>query len=144
MTAVPCPKCGDPINTVGVGWCVRCEVYSDWTPPEPSEPLPFDREDTRSEKAIEAAIILRWEAYGAMVLKTSQYGKPRGMSIGIPDLLVLLPDLGGCVFNEIKRPKGVQTPGQKEVEAACLESGIPYIVTRHEDAVDEFMKRRAA
>lgn len=32
MTAVPCPKCGDPINTVGVGWCPKCRVYTDWAP----------------------------------------------------------------------------------------------------------------
>lgn len=142
-----CPDCGHPLHGLGTRcWAGGngCGWYEGKVTAKPSEPLPFDREDTRSEKAIEAAIILRWEAYGAMVLKTSQYGKPRGMSIGIPDCLVLLPDGGGVVFNEIKRPKGVQSPGQKEVEAFCLEANVPYIVTRHEDAVDEFMKRRAA
>lgn len=32
MTVVQCPQCGREIQTVGVGWCEACEVYTDFEP----------------------------------------------------------------------------------------------------------------
>ena len=140
-----CPSCGHPLHGLGTRcWNDGCGWHAGKVESTPDEPLPFDKDDPRLEKQIEAQTILRWESHGCMVLKTSQYGKPKGASIGTPDLIVLLPDGGGCVFNEIKRPGATQSAGQKEVEAFCEAAGVPYIVTRHEDAVDEYMRRRAA
>lgn len=36
-----CPACGTEVRSVGVGFCNRCEVYLDWTPPKAGTPAPI-------------------------------------------------------------------------------------------------------
>lgn len=150
MSEVTCPQCDRVLRTVGVGYCEDCGIYADdGLDKEPANSLPTALQpgvgksvkrpkDTRSEKMIQQAIRLRWELHGATVLNLSQ---PRAtkQTPGLPDQIVLIPG-NGCVFCEVKTPKGRQSEYQKEVEEACIGAGVHYLVARHEDDVTEFME----
>lgn len=138
-----CPKCRRRINTVGVGWCPDCLVYTDWKPVASKHPPSSHPDDPRSEKEIQHAVRLRWEFHGWTVCDMSQ-SRATQQVLGFPDILALSGDRSGLVMCEVKSAKGRQSQYQKEFEAICETAGVPYIVVRHEDDVSEYLRRDAA
>ena len=50
---------------------------------------------------------------------------PKYSILGLPDITVIVEG-GFTVFLEIKQPKGVQSPHQKEFQKRCKEIGCEY------------------
>lgn len=75
-------------------------------------------------------------------LKITQANKAKreGMTAGVSDLIILLPNR--TVFVEIKNPngKGRQSPAQKEFESKVKELGFEYLIWDKWEQVEEFLK----
>lgn len=131
---VACPRCRADIQTVGVGYCTDCGVYTDWSPPTKDAPAPKRRDDPRTEAQIRMAIRAVLDAYGFVVVDTEQGYRRDGSTRvrkGLADLYVM--GYGASAWVEIKSATGAQTPAQEEFAADCLRSGVPYLLWRHED-----------
>ena len=66
--------------------------------------------------------------------------KKEGMTAGVSDLIILLPNR--TVFVEIKNPngKGRQSPAQKEFEKKVKELGFEYYIWDKWEQVDKFLR----
>lgn len=144
-----CPCCGSEIRSVGVGYCLDCGVYTDWTEPGSgvgSEVVQASarRDDPRLEKQIQLAIKRVLALYPVQVWDTSQ---PHAAAItpGLPDLYVV--GFGTGLWVEVKRADGDLTAAQEMFRDACREHGVPWACWRHEDdalAWVHLMMREAA
>lgn len=81
-------------------------------------------------KATEKAVLSVYRMMGATVWKTSQPRQPRGMTAGLPDLLVFLPvsETVEFFFHEVKGGRGVLSPAQREFKAFAEAAGLTVIV----------------
>lgn len=75
-------------------------------------------------------------------LKITQAKKAKreGMTSGVSDLIILLPQR--AIFVEIKNPngKGRQSSAQKEFEEAVKELGFEYYIWEKWEQVEEFVR----
>ena len=62
--------------------------------------------------------------------------KATGLLKGASDLVVILPN-GKLIFVELKQPKGVQSPEQKDFENRVILLGFEYHIIK---SLDEFKK----
>lgn len=73
------------------------------------------------EKKIEAMTVSLYKQFDVWVIKTSQPQKPRGMTVGIPDLRCYYryPETGATIswWHEVKRWNEKPTDGQREFHA---------------------------
>lgn len=84
-------------------------------------------------KQAERDTIEFYRRLGCVVYETSQYGKPKGMSPGIPDLLVFAGHCSraptGFWFHEVKGGENPrQSDAQQEFEAHADAAGVPYVL----------------
>jgi hypothetical protein len=85
------------------------------------------------EKAVQAAVIHHWRVLGlpdtlvAAIPNAGALGQP-GLTCGLGDLLVLAPNLPGCVgFIELKREeRSPISDAQIDFGCLCLKLGVPY------------------
>jgi hypothetical protein len=95
----------------------------------------LSREEGRAagEKAIHAAVIAHWRAFGvpgslvATIPNARAFGQP-GLCKGLFDLVVIAPDLP-VGFIELKRLGGLISEEQGDFAALCHLRGIPCEVT---------------
>lgn len=92
---------------------------------------------TPDEKAIHTAVIAHWRACGfpgtlvATIPNEADFRQP-GLTKGLPDLLVLSPELP-VGFIELKTERGKVAEEQKAFAAMCGAMEIPYAMTRGRD-----------
>ena len=87
------------------------------------------------EKAIQAAVVDHWRQLGklntlvAAIPNAKAFGQP-GLTRGLPDLLVLGPELpGGVGFIELKRDhRSTLSDDQALFARLCAELGVPHAV----------------
>jgi hypothetical protein len=91
------------------------------------------------EKDIQRAILSHWRALGvpgslvAAIPNAGAMGQS-GLTCGLPDLLVLSPQLGALTgFIELKRGRGRLSVEQKIVGHFLLARGCPYAICRGRD-----------
>lgn len=84
------------------------------------------------------------KAMGFGVTKTSQYGKPRGMTEGIPDLYAAHPRWGMRIWIEVKAGKNKPSPKQLEWHAAERAAGGVVIVAHGVDELVVELKKLGA
>jgi hypothetical protein len=58
--------------------------------------------------------------------------KVEGMTAGVPDLCILIPD-GKVIWIELKTGKGRQGPAQKNFQKFCEQTGHTYLMPRSLD-----------
>lgn len=105
-----------------------------------------------SEKQIQDSIIdwLNWNGWLALRLKNvptpihqegkiAAFRKGDPSTDGIADILAL--KTGQCVWLEVKRPSGKQTPNQIEFEKKVKKAGGEYYVVRSIDEVQEICQQ---
>jgi hypothetical protein len=87
------------------------------------------------ESLIQAACIDHWRALGipgslvAAIPNAFAHGQP-GLTRGLPDLLVISPQLGRLVgFIELKTDTGTPSDDQLAIQAIMQARGIPYAMT---------------
>ena len=92
----------------------------------------------RSEKDIEADVIRVLTAVGYRVTKTSQHGKPRGMTEGVPDLYAMHPGVPysatqgppHAIWVEVKSAAGRLRDSQVRWHRDAAACGVTVIVAR--------------
>lgn len=90
-----------------------------------------------SEKAIHTAVIAHWRAFGypgtlvATIPNEAAFRQP-GLTKGLPDLLVMSPELP-VGFIELKTDKGTVAPDQQAFAAMCSSLDIHHAITRGRD-----------
>lgn len=91
--------------------------------------IPLLKIQPPTEKEEERLCIQLYEQVGLVVIKTSQPQKPRGMTEGIADLLVLDAKRESFWWHEVKRRQG---PEYKKVksEQSAHQAGFQYEVER--------------
>lgn len=98
------------------------------------------RRAAESEKQVERRCVRLYRALGMLVWETSQYGNPRGMTPGLPDLVVLRgsasPEMPAVLFHEVKRPGGQLRDAQAAFRDACREAGVAHVVGGPEEAAN--------
>ena len=93
-----------------------------------------------SEKQIQASVLDHWRLLGvpgslvAAIPNANSHGQP-GLTKGLPDLLVLSPQLGRITgFIELKREHGGRlSDAQIEVGQILIDRGVPYAVCKGRD-----------
>lgn len=85
---------------------------------------------SRTEKHIEAGIVRDLRALGCAVTKTSQHGKPLGMTEGLPDLYASHPRWQIRLWIEVKTARGRLRPAQADWHARERAAGGTVIVAR--------------
>ena len=101
------------------------------------------------EKEEERMCIDLYEQVGLIVIKTSQPQKPRGMTEGIADLLILDPKRKASWWHEVKRRQGPeyhkvsygQSPHQRQFQAWVESVGMHYIIGPLSTAREELTER---
>ena len=101
------------------------------------------------EKEEERLCIDLYEQVGLVVIKTSQPQKPRGMTEGIADLLILDPNGESFWWHEVKRRQGPeykkvnsrQTPHQAGFQFEVERVGMRYIIGPLSAAKQELIER---
>lgn len=89
------------------------------------------------ESAIQSAVLAHWRALAcpgtfiAAIPNQYAHGQP-GLTAGLPDLLVIAPDLG-VGFIELKAKDGRESQAQKDFAAYCARRGIPHATTYGRD-----------
>jgi hypothetical protein len=91
------------------------------------------------EDAITAAVIDHWRMFGvrgslvASIPNKRAFGQA-GLTRGLPDLLVLSPQLGAVTgFIELKTAHGRLRTDQRIVRGFILARGVPYAICRGRD-----------
>lgn len=90
-----------------------------------------------SEKAIQAAVVAHWRAFGvpgslvAAIPNARAFGQP-GLTKGLFDLLVIAPGLGVC-FMELKTARGKVSQEQRDFETLLWNTGVPYAIAYGRD-----------
>ena len=91
------------------------------------------------ESLIQQACIDHWRALGvpgslvAAIPNAFAHGQP-GLTRGLPDLLVISPQLGKLVgFIELKTDTGRMSDEQLVINEIMIARGIPYAMTRGRD-----------
>jgi hypothetical protein len=105
------------------------------SPRPPIGPLP----DDPSEKAVLARVRLLFHDVGCTTYSTVQTRRSR-QAIGLPDLWVMSPRLGGFWF-ECKRPGGKQSPAQVAFQHACQLCAVDYVKGGTNEAI-AYLQRR--
>jgi hypothetical protein len=88
------------------------------------------------ESQIHLAIVDHWKALGlpgtfvATIPNMFAHGQA-GLTKGLPDLILIAPTLHG--YLELKTETGKLTQPQKDFQAICEASGIPFFVTYGRD-----------
>ena len=90
------------------------------------------------EKEIEGYCIGFLEQLGFEVWKTSQYGKPKGMTPGLSDLIAF--GYGMCLFVEVKTRTGRQSKDQRAFQKAVEKNGGVYLMPRSLDELREMAR----
>jgi hypothetical protein len=93
-----------------------------------------------SEDQITDAVVEHWRTFGvrgslvAGIPNKRAFGQP-GLTRGLPDLLVLSPQLGRFTgYIELKRARrGRLSPAQIDVGKLLVERGVPYAVCKGRD-----------
>ena len=92
------------------------------------------------EGLIQAACLDHWRMLGvpgslvACIPNANAHGQP-GLTPGLPDLLVLSPQLGRLTgFIELKADKGVPSDAQLGIRDLMQARGVPYAMTWGRDA----------
>ncbi len=78
------------------------------------------------EKDVQTRVARFYASCGCHVYSTSQYRASR-MAIGIPDLYVVHPRIGGF-WHEVKRPGGKQSDGQHLFQVEVEAAGVGYVL----------------
>lgn len=86
-----------------------------------------------TEHEIQGQMVDALRAAGLVVLETTAYRQrgPSGVDRGVPDLLVFVPGVLGCVGLEVKAAKGRISVAQREL----LNAGVIMVVRSVEDAL---------
>jgi hypothetical protein len=91
------------------------------------------------EDAIQSAVIAHWRCFGvkgslvAAIPNKRAFGQP-GLTSGLPDLLVLSPQLGRFTgYIELKTMSGRLSAEQRVMRAFFEERGVPYALCRGRD-----------
>lgn len=93
-----------------------------------------------SEAAITAAVMAHWRCFGvhgslvASIPNMRAHGQ-HGLTRGLPDLLVLTPQLGARTgFIELKRGRGGRLSVEQKIMGEYFtERGVPYAICRGRD-----------
>ena len=104
------------------------------TPRQKVDTLKPLKKATRSEKAIQDAIIKRLKGIGFTLISKSHCS---AFQKGWPDLYCYHPE-HGSLWVEVKKPKtGRLTKAQKVVFPKWVAAGVPLWILTHEDQVDD-------
>lgn len=128
MTAtLVCTACGQDVPVTGATVTCSCgEIYRGLGDLAGSTATPQEEGKSGEEKAIDF-----WRGLGAAVYKLSQPSRARGMTRGVPDLLIfgrgsrLAPPVA---FHEVKSGSGRLTRHQERFRELCQEAGVPHVV----------------
>jgi len=81
-------------------------------------------------------IVPFYSGLGFDVYATSARVWAKGVTPGIPDLIVFSEKLGLQFFHETKLEPNRQSDGQLQFEKHCVAAGIPYVLGDVEDAMN--------
>jgi len=94
---------------------------------------------TATEKQVVARVMALYRAVGCSVHSTQQT-RPSRQAIGLPDLWVMHPRIGGW-WHEAKRLGGKQTTGQRAFHFACEAARVPYVLGGYDEA-EAFLRQQ--
>lgn len=111
----------------------------------------YDLERKNPETALQYAVLRYLYMKGCIAGKTKTMGvkrnntycKDRFVFRGFPDITAFVPkeNMGyRLIFIEVKSPKGRQTSEQKNFEKHCILAGIPYILARKLEDIEQLFK----
>lgn len=95
--------------------------------------------DVPTEKAVVARLMYVYKSVGCSIYSTQQT-RPSRQALGLPDLYVVHPRLGGW-WHEAKRPGGRQSTVQRAFQLTVETAGIGYVLGGVDEALLYLEKR---